>query len=94
MADQSHRVRSISVAPEPFDAPDSRSLRKELGADLMRRYAGDSEPGVKPSACDVAVFVVARDVGGEAVGCGAPRELGDGAAEIKRMYRFERRLDR
>ena len=86
MADQSRGVPSISVSPEPFDAPDSRALRKELGADLMRRYAGDSEPGVKPSAWDVAVFMVARDGAGEAVGCGALRELGDGAAEIKRMY--------
>ena len=30
--------------------------------------------------------MVARDGAGEAVGCGALRELGDGAAEIKRMY--------
>ncbi len=74
------------MAPEPFDAPDSRALREELGTDLMARYAGDAEPGVKPSAWDVAVFLVARDEAGRAVGCGALRALDDGVAEIKRMY--------
>ncbi|HYI36068.1 MAG TPA: GNAT family N-acetyltransferase [Thermoleophilaceae bacterium] len=74
------------MAPEPFDAPDSRALRGELGADLSERYAADAEPGFKPSAWDVAVLLVARDDDGEPVGCGALRGLGDGAAEIKRMY--------
>jgi GNAT superfamily N-acetyltransferase len=86
MADRSPRVRLISVASEPFDAPDSRALRRELGADLMARYERDAEPGFKPSAWDVAVFLVARGDAGEPVGCGALRALGDGAAEIKRMY--------
>ncbi len=86
MADHSPPAHPISVAVEPFEAADSRALRGELGADLMARYAGHAEPGVKPSAWDVAAFVVARDAGGGAVGCGALRELGDGAAEIKRMY--------
>jgi len=86
MADRSPRVRLISVAPEPFEAPDSLALRRELGADLMERYAADAEPGFKPSAWDVAVFLVARDDTGAPVGCGALRGLGDGAAEIKRMY--------
>ena len=86
MADPSPRVRLISVTPEPFDAPDSRALRSELNADLMERYAADVEPGFKPSAWDVAVFLVARDGAGEPLGCGALRGLGDGAAEIKRMY--------
>ena len=84
MADHSSRVRSISVAVEPFDASDSRALREELGADLVARYAGDSEPGAKPSAWDVTAFLVARDCAGQAVGCGALRALADGVAEIKR----------
>lgn len=86
MTDHCSLVRSISVAPEEFDAPDSRALRDELGADLMERYAADAEPGVKPTAWDVDVFLVARDGHGRAVGCGALRELGDDAGEIKRMY--------
>jgi GNAT superfamily N-acetyltransferase len=53
---------------------------------LRARYEGGQEPGTPPSAADVAVVLVARDVGGEAVGCGALRPLGDGVAEIKRMY--------
>ncbi len=86
MADHLPRVRSISVAVEPFDGPDSRALRAELGADLIARYGGDSEPGVKPAAWDVTAFLVARDRTGEAIGCGALRALTDGAAEVKRMY--------
>ena len=86
MADRFPRVRLISVAPEPFDAPDSRALRREVEAELIDRYGGDQEEGVKPNRFDVATFLVARDPGGRAVGCGALRPHGDGVAEIKRMY--------
>ena len=86
MADHSAHVRSISVAPEPFDAPDSRVLRREVEAELIARYGGDQEEGVKPSRFDVATFLVARDTDGRAVGCGALRPHRDGVAEVKRMY--------
>ena len=51
----------------------------------MVRYGYDNEPGVKPSAGDVAVFLVAID-DGVALGGGGLRLLGEGAAEIKRMW--------
>ena len=55
-------------------------------AELRARYDGDTEPGTPPSAADVSVVLVARDPTGTAVGCGALRALGDGVAEVKRMY--------
>ena len=86
MADHSSGVRSISVAPEPFDGPDSQALRREVEAELIDRYGGDQEKGVKPNEFDVAAFLVARDTEGRALGCGALRPHADGVAEIKRMY--------
>jgi len=44
------------------------------------------EPGSPPSADNIAVFLVAYTVEGEAVACGALRLLDDGSAEIKRMF--------
>ena len=52
----------------------------------MGRYGYDSEPGEKPTAADISVFLVARDPAGHALGCGALRHLEPGAAELKRMY--------
>jgi putative acetyltransferase len=73
----------LRVDAEKFDSPYARLLRGELEAELIERYGGDLEPGEKPSAADVAVFLVARGEGGDALGCGALRELGDGAVELK-----------
>ncbi|MFD6950435.1 GCN5 family acetyltransferase [Nocardiopsis sp. TSRI0078] len=71
----------------PWDDPDAGALRAGQRAEIAQRYGTpDSEPGVAPSADDIAVFVVARDGQGTAVGCGGLRDLGDGAGEVKRMY--------
>jgi GNAT superfamily N-acetyltransferase len=75
----------IAIAVEPFDAPDGAALRDELAAELVRRYGHDSEPGEKPTATDVALFLVARDGAGRALGCGALRAIEPGVFEIKRM---------
>lgn len=62
------------------------SLRAALAADIAARYGGDdTEPGVKPTADDLLVFLVARRDGG-AVGCGGLRCVDAETAEIKRMY--------
>jgi putative acetyltransferase len=76
----------VRIGPEAFDSPDASELRTELAADIAGRYGRDTEPGTKPTAADIAVFLVARDDAGAAIGCGALRVLGDGAVEIKRMY--------
>jgi ribosomal protein S18 acetylase RimI-like enzyme len=76
----------IDIAPEPFDSPDSLALREALETELCARYGQHAEPGFKPTAEDTAVFLVARDSAGEAVGCGALRPLEGGTCELKRMY--------
>jgi putative acetyltransferase len=75
----------IEIAAEPFESPDAVELMAELRGELNERYGGDLEPGEKPSAEDVTVFVVARE-DGAALGCGALRSLGEPVVEIKRMY--------
>ena len=75
----------IEIAAEPFESPDAVELMAELRLELNERYGGDLEPGQKPSAGDVTVFVVARE-DGTALGCGALRSLGEPVVEIKRMY--------
>jgi len=79
-------MTGVAIAPEPFDAPDGAALRAAMEREMVERYGEDLEPGAKPTAADVAVFLVARDRAGAAVGCGALRRLGDGAVELKRMY--------
>ena len=74
------------LTPAGWDDPDVTALTDAQQVELRDRYDGDIEPGVKPSAADVAVVLVARDDDGTPLGCGALRPLGPGEAEIKRMY--------
>lgn len=74
------------VEVAPWDSPDGQRLRAAQRAELVAAYDGDVEPGTKPTAADVSVFLVARESTGDAVGCGALRHLGGQVAEIKRMY--------
>jgi GNAT superfamily N-acetyltransferase len=80
-------VADLHVEAVPFDHPDAVALRTAQRAELTERYGTpDSEPGPAPTAADTTVFLLARDAAGRAIGCGALRELGDGAGEVKRMY--------
>jgi GNAT superfamily N-acetyltransferase len=80
-------VADLHVEAVPFDHPDAAALRTAQRAELTERYGTpDSEPGPAPTAADTTVFLLARDAAGRAIGCGALRELGDGAGEVKRMY--------
>jgi len=76
----------VRVEPARWDDPDVQRLAAAQQAEIRARYDGAGEPGTPPSAADVTVVLVARDVDGAAVGCGALRELPDGVGEVKRMY--------
>ncbi len=86
------QTAGFTVAPEPWASSEGESLRRAQRAELDARYGSDDhEPGAPPTADDIAVFVVARDGAGTAVGCGALRLLerssaDHASAEIKRMY--------
>src|SRR6185312_6068662 len=67
--------------------PDGVALRAAQRSEIADRYGTDTEPGPKPSAADVTAFAIVYDAAlDDAVGCGALRDLGDGAFELKRMY--------
>ena len=78
----------IACASADPDCEEARALIAELDAALAA-ICGDS--GAKSfDANDVrgprAVFLLARDVTGVAVGCGALRPIDAEVAEVKRMY--------
>ncbi|MEY9933317.1 GNAT superfamily N-acetyltransferase [Catenulispora sp. GP43] len=76
---------TITVDEVPWDDPRAVALRDAQRAEIEALYGPGSEPGVAPTAADIAVFLIAQ-VAGVPAGCGALRPLESGAAEIKRMY--------
>ena len=85
-------MTSVTIERVAWTHPDAERLRAAQRVELDARYGSDDhEPGVVPSADDVPVFLLARDPHGEAIACGGLRALdddvlGEGVAEIKRMY--------
>jgi len=85
-------MTSVTIERVAWTHPDAERLRAAQRVELDARYGSDDhEPGVIPSADDVPVFLIARDMHGEAIVCGGLRPLdddvlGQGVAEIKRMY--------
>ncbi|MGW4058815.1 GNAT family N-acetyltransferase [Amycolatopsis sp. NPDC004747] len=78
---------ALTITPVTWDDPDAVRLRDAQRTELDARYGTDDhEPGAVPTAETVAVFLLARDAGGAAVGCGGLRPLGPGSGEVKRMY--------
>ena len=76
----------MKVVPTDWDDADVQRLTADQQAELRARYDGQGEPGTTPSAADISLVLVARDDDGTALGCGALRLLGNGVAEVKRMY--------
>jgi GNAT superfamily N-acetyltransferase len=76
----------VKVVPADWDDADVQRLASDQEAEVRARYDGKGEPGSPPSAADISVVLLAYDDMGTALGCGALRVLGDGLAEVKRMY--------
>jgi GNAT superfamily N-acetyltransferase len=76
----------VQIHPARWDDADVQRLAADQQAEIRARYDGKDEPGAHPSAADVSVVVVARADDGTPLGCGALRALGDGVAEVKRMF--------
>ncbi|MFC3460336.1 MULTISPECIES: GNAT family N-acetyltransferase [Massilia] len=78
----------IACAPADPDCEEARALIAELDAALAA-ICGDSG-AASFDADDVrgprALFLLARDAAGQAVGCGALRPVDAEVAEVKRMY--------
>lgn len=83
------RHPELAVGPTSLDDGVAQELITELNRDLWEREPVDGVHHFGLTPDDVAPgtgqFLVAR-LDGEPVGCGAFRLLGDGRAEVKRMY--------
>ncbi|NVM77802.1 GNAT superfamily N-acetyltransferase [Duganella sp. SG902] len=81
-------MTTIQLAMEDPGAADSLALMDELSTALeaITGDGGRSSFDVDDVRGPMACFVVARDLNGAALGCGALRPLEPGVAEIKRMY--------
>jgi putative acetyltransferase len=77
----------ILLTVEDVTAPLARMLFNELDADLLARYPENSVHGLIGGAGTLVptVFLVAWH-SEEPIGCAALIDLGDGVAELKRMF--------
>lgn len=75
------------LEPRPYDDPVSAKLIAELQAEYVTRYGGPDQTPVEPGEFDPpdGLFLVGS-LDGDAVAAGGWRRIGDGVAEIKRMY--------
>ena len=84
-------INVIISAESPFSA-DATSLIDEL-SECLQDITGDSGKN-SFDANDVcnnrAIFVIARNQFGKAVGCGAFRPMDETTAEVKRMYAMDK----
>jgi GNAT superfamily N-acetyltransferase len=80
---------TVDVAPASIRSDEVGRLIAALNAELSATYPEEGATHFRLDPDEVApgrgAFLVARD-GGVPVGCGAVRLLGDGDAELKRMY--------
>jgi putative acetyltransferase len=76
----------LVVRVAEWDDPAGARMRDEQQAEIRAMFGGvDTEPGQKPTAASVSLFLIAER-GGLPVGCGALREIDGRHGEIKRMY--------
>jgi putative acetyltransferase len=87
--DAAEAATDVVLRLASWDDPDGVALRAAQRADIIARYGADLEPGHRPTAADIAVFVIAYDAtSGTPIGCGAFRDMpGEPpTVEVKRMY--------
>lgn len=80
--------KSVIISMESPFSPDAISLMNEL-SECLQAITGDSGKNSFDSndVCNVkAMFVIARNQSGKAVGCGAFRPMDETTAEVKRIY--------
>ncbi len=82
---------TLLIRSVPWGDDVASALRDAQQTEIEIRYeTPDSEPGPKPTASDITLFLVAYDVPDDGdelpVGCGALRALDSMHGEIKRMY--------
>jgi GNAT superfamily N-acetyltransferase len=79
------------IEPSSYADPVAAKLIAELQAEYVTRYGGPDETPVAPGEFDPpdGLFLVGS-LDGDAVAAGGWRRVGDGVAEIKRMYVAER----
>ena len=80
--------RTISVIQTDIHSHDAKILLREL-SDTLHSITGNSgNDSFASSDMDDAraVFVIARDKDGMAIGCGCVRPIDEQTAELKRMY--------
>jgi GNAT superfamily N-acetyltransferase len=80
-------VAVIDVAPARLDDPVSLELIEQIQGEYVIRYGGrdDAPIDVAEFLPPKGLFLVAT-IDGVPAGCGGWRNLGDGRAEIKRMF--------
>src|SRR5687768_9973473 len=71
----------------PYDDPVAQDLVEQVQLEYVARYGGRDEAVVDPAEfLPPQGLFLAAEVAGEPAGSGAWRALGDGVAEIKRVY--------
>jgi len=81
-------VRKILINEEDPNFPEAIRLMNEL-SDILETITGDSGKNsfeAKDICGERAVFIIARNQAGEAIGCGALRPIDENTAEVKRMF--------
>jgi len=81
----------ITIKEEDPNSSDDIHMMGELSNTLEYITGNSGKSSFKPSdVCGQrAIFAIARNQGGDAVGCGAIRPIDDNTAELKRMYAKE-----
>ena len=82
------RRMDICVEPRSPSDPDSQRLLQELSATLagITGDSGESSFRQEDALAERAIFVVARNENGLALGCGALRPIYANIVELKRMF--------